>query len=211
MQVLESVAAVVTAGATVLLAIYAYSTAKAAKDTLMESRKASKLSARPYVSVAVLPGLQGTGRWDLVLENTGRSLARDVRVKLLDGVKPLEGGVIGDDLTRWLSQPHTLAPGARIRIMWRWNEGREGSSAQADGMPSRSRVALSYRSTDGTEVYGAGEVYEIETDLFGKASPAPQQGSRVGPSPSESQQTRALKNIDRAIRALNTHVGELRR
>lgn len=211
MQVLTMVAAMVTAAATVFLAVYAYSTAKAAKDALRESRRSSMLATRPYVAVSVVPGLQGVGRWDLLLENTGRSLARDVRLKVLDGVQPTTGGVIGEDLARWLSQPHTLAPGARVRIMWRWAEGRGGSEADEDGMPAQSRVSVSYTSTDGAEIYGSGEVYDLETDLFGKASPAPQPGSKANGTPSEGEQARAVLDINHALRALNTHVGELRR
>lgn len=211
MQVWTMIAALVTAGATVLLAVYAYSTAKAAKEALQESRRSSLLSTRPYVAVSVVPGLQGNGRWDLLLENTGRSLARDVRVQVLDGVEPVPGGAIGEDLARWLSQSHTLAPGARVRVMWRWGEGRGGSDAKEDGMPAHSRVSVSYTSTDGAETYGEGEVYELETDLFGKASPAPQPGSNANGIPSEGEQAKALLNINHALRALNTHVGELRR
>lgn len=211
MQVLTMVAALVTAAATVFLAVYAYSTAKAAKEALLESRRSSVLSTRPYVAVSVVPGLQGNGRWDLLLENTGRSLARDVRLKVLDGVEPISGGAIGEDLARWLSQSHTLAPGARVRVMWRWGEGRGGSNAEEDGMPAQSRVAVSYASTDGGDTYGVGEVYELETDLVGKASPAPQPGSKANGTPTEGQQARALVDINHALRALNTHVGELRR
>lgn len=211
MEFWTMISALVTAAATVALAVYAYSTAKAAKDTLRESRRASALSVRPYVAVSVVPGLQGGGRWDLLLENTGKSLARDVRVEVLDGVEPIAGGVLREGLVRWLSQSHTLAPGARVRIMWRWSAERGGSNAEEDGMPADSRVSLTYTSTDGSVQYGDGEVYELETELFGKASPAPQQGSNANGTPSADRQARALLDIDHALRALNTHVGELRR
>lgn len=210
METWTLIATWVTAGATVFLAVYAYSTAAAAKKTLEESRRASLLSARPYVAVSVVPGLQGPGRWDLLLENTGKSLARNVRIDVLDGAEPRAEGHFGEHLKRWLSETHTLAPGARVRVMWRWSEKREGSKADEDGMPASTRVMASYQSTDGRESYGEGEVYELVTDLLGVASPAPQQGSEALPG-SSGRDIQALNDINFAIRALNTHVGELRR
>lgn len=66
----------------------------------------------------MVPGLQGLGSWDLIIENKGASSAVEV---IVDAGKltPQDGqDHIIPNLSKYLLAPKTLVPGARRRVMW---------------------------------------------------------------------------------------------
>lgn len=65
-------------------------------------------------------------------------------------------------------------------------------------------VTVAYEDDSG-KAYS--ESFAFDTDLLARVSPVPTEGARKG----GSEQGRELMNIDRAIRSLAQHVGELRR
>lgn len=168
--------------------------------------KDSRQRTRPYVQLDVVPGLHGPGSWDLIIENRGASTARNV---VVDGG---EYGIqdqddhISPNLGKYLLSPKTLVPGARRRVMWGYStddphiragvlQPREVVVTYLDDRKARSRFGRRRPYSD-TFVVGDG--------FAGAVFPAPTEG----PRPTSSDM---LAHIDRAVRTLSTHVGELRR
>lgn len=167
-------------------------------------RQQMKENARPYVVADVLPGLHGVGSWDLTLHSTGRSTARKVRITTdpepSTWDRPDREDHIIDPLVAYLAAERVLPPGARHRVMWRQGEAGQPSS----GAPSLSTVAVAYEDDSGKAYTDS---FTFNTDLLAAVSPAPTEGPRKG----GAEGGRELMNIDRAIRNLAGHVGELRR
>lgn len=169
-------------------------------------RKDSHERTRPYVQLDVVPGLQGPGSWDLIIENRGASTALNVVVDGGEYTPQDESDHIVPDLGKYLLAPKTLVPGARRRVMWGYStndariragvlEPRDVSVTYLDERRSRSWLGRKrpYRDT-----------FRVGDALAGMVFPAPTEG----PKPNN---TDMLAHIDRAVRTLNTHVGELRR
>ncbi|MEE3851928.1 hypothetical protein VZC37_16420 [Gordonia sp. LSe1-13] len=114
-----AIGAGVTARATVGLALVAAATLGGAQTQLQLLREQAVREGRPYVVAEVVPGLHGAGFTDLVVANTGRTIAHDVTVDVGPLTKRNGDDHISDALHRYLSTPRTLAPGARHRVMWR--------------------------------------------------------------------------------------------
>ena len=158
--------------------------------------------SKPYVYAQPVPGLWGGGSADLRVVNHGQSLARDVRIEFKDFdwsdlgedhvLKALDKGVRGKKVD--------LPPGAALRFMWR-HISKEGVRY---GMPDEQWVDIRY-----VDVRGKchSEKYLI-SNLMAKAMPTPIQGAE---RTSGEKEVREIANISLAIRALNNHVGELRR
>lgn len=166
-------------------------------------RKQMEQDARPYLVADLVPGLHGTGSWDLVLHSTGRSTAHRVRVitdPALGTKKRDPGDYITDSLVKYLGQARSLPPGARRRVMWRSESGGEKPS----GAPAEITVKVAYED-ENHKVYT--EEFDFDTGPIARAAPVPSEGPRK----SGSEKGQELHNIDRAIRSLAKHVGELRR
>ncbi|MGG5258639.1 hypothetical protein [Phycicoccus avicenniae] len=175
----------------------------AAIRQLVLIRRDSHDRTRPYVQLDVVPGLQGPGSWDLVIENRGASTALQVVVD--PGViHPLDrddhiSPVVGD----YLETPKSLVPGARRRVMWGYDSG--GVKA---GVLEPRHVTVTYVDERLAARRWRTKPYR-ETLLVGEAlGPAAFPAPFEGPKPTSQDM---LAHIDRAIRTLNTHVGELRR
>lgn len=111
-------AAVATAWATFAGVAVAVLAATFALVQLRLIRKDSRERTRPYVQLDVVPGLQGPGSWDLVIENRGASTALNVVVDGGEYTPQVENDHIVPDLGKYLLAPKTLVPGARRRVMW---------------------------------------------------------------------------------------------
>lgn len=194
-----------TALATIGLVIVAGKTLGGAKTQLNLLREQAVREGRPYVVAEVVPGLQGGGFSDLVVANTGRTIAHDVTIDVGPLTKRTDDDHISDALHTFLSTPRSLAPGSRRRVMWRMEPSEHLAEAGAD----RSGISgkIEYSDADGNEYV---EDYDLSVDTLHDATPLPTQGPTVN-SPSLTKTDTELANISRAIRTLNTHVGELRR
>lgn len=168
-------------------------------------RADSNARTRPYVQVDVVPGLQGPGSWDLIIENTGASSAHDVIVDGGEYEAQDTADHIVPNLAKYLLQPKVLVPGARRRIMWAYST--ENPTVRA-GVVSPRELKVSYLGDRSRSRFrrwrNFSETFVVGDELLGAVSPAPNEG----PIPTGDDQ---LARIDRALRTLNTHVGELRR
>lgn len=195
-----------TAWATVAGVLIAVVAAATALWQLVQIRRDSQERTRPYVQLDVVPGLQGLGSWDLIIENKGASSAVEVIVDA-GRLTPQDGeDHIIPNLSKYLLAPKTLVPGARRRVMWAYD--REDLSIRAGVVEPR---VLTVTYLDDKKVRSArarrhpyAGTFEVGDLLRGAAFPAPTEGSKP-----TSQD--ALMHIDRALRAISTHIGELRR
>ena len=197
---------VVVAWTTIAGVAVALLAALAAVRQLAMIRRDSHERTRPYVQLDVIPGLQGPGSWDLIVENRGASTAHEV---VVDGgvFKPLDAeDHIAPVIGQYLKTPKTLVPGARRRVMWGYE--RDDLKLRAGVLEPRE-VQVSYLDERRARRWWRRRRPFTDTFTVGDAF-----GSAVFPAPSEGLvpgNSDMLAHIDRALRTLNTHVGELRR
>lgn len=176
---------------------------------LAQIRKDSKSRSRPYIYVEPVPGLHGDGSWDLRVANLGASIANDVRLSVTPHWKPVdEMDRHTPAIQKALKDPITLPPGSSLRLMWRLDRPVENDKRQTAGAPENTTIAVTYKGDlDRTSrKRGYSDEFSIRTDL-GVAVPVPTTGSKlIG-----REEGKELRNIDRALRALTRHIGELRR
>lgn len=172
--------------------------AAAAEQMLDDSRR----TTRPYVWAEVRTSLAGNGSYDLTLRNTGRSPARGL---IVTTEWPNPGDEFTDDLRTVLTTPRDLPPGGSLRLMWRIT-GSPTSGESEMGMPEKCSITVSYGGDD--RGYGTfKEDWNLDAHAVARG-PSPQEGAI---SQSGSGVELALKNVDNAVRAINVHLGELRR
>lgn len=111
-------AAVATAWATFAGVAVALLAAVFALGQLRTIGKDSRDRTLAYVQLDVVPGLQGSGSWDLIIENRGASTALSVVVDGGDYSPQDEKDHIVTHLGPCLLELKTLVPGARRRVMW---------------------------------------------------------------------------------------------
>lgn len=199
-------AGVATAWATFAGVVVALLAATFALVQLRMIRKDSHDRTRPYVQLDVVPGLQGPGSWDLMIENRGASTALDV---VVDGGAYLPQDAqdhIVPDLQKYLLAPKTLVPGARRRVMWGYS--LDNPHIRAGVLEPRDVVVTYLDERKATSWRGKKRPYRNTFKVGDAYAPA------VFPAPMEGQKPGnqdMLAHIDQALRTLNTHVGELRR
>lgn len=183
-------------------AIAALLTALVAAYQVHLLRKQMSDAARPYVVADIVPGLHGAGSWDLTLHSTGRSAARRVRITTEPSSwkRRNSSDHITEPLLEYLRHERDLPPGARQRVMWSYSRDDD----QEAGGPAMATMTVTYED-DEKKSYS--ESFTFDTDVLAKVSPVPSEGPRKA----GSEAGRELMNIDRAIRNLSQHLGELRR
>lgn len=195
-----------TALGTIALAVLALTAWQTAIRTLnqmredsQEKREDSARATRPYVHVELVPSLHHGPAWDLVLANTGRTTARELRVTV-DG-DPYPSDQVGEVLEGALHRTFLLVPGARLRMMWR-REGSEANKIEPTGMPLKVTLRVAY-ADDAGETYG--DQFDLDLEGVGRAVPMAATGEAI------QGRDYDLRNVRLGIDALSKHVGELRR
>lgn len=197
---ITAIGSVATAVGTGALAIVAHRTLTNAGSQLEHLKDDSARQTRPYVFLEIVPGLQGHGAWDLRIKNMGASIAHDVHISVGE-LRPLsDDDRVVAPLKNFLDRSVTLPPSAGMRIVWRRDDRSRGL---LEGAPSSADVSVSYKGPDGNEY---SEAYVLNTEAWGEAMPAPQEGSSRN-----SGSDKEVANIAYALRSLNVHMGELRR
>ncbi len=196
--VITAIGTCVTAVATLGLWIVAWRTLGGARDQLRLLQEQTKAEARPYVVLEVVPGFHPPPAMDLVVRNTGRSMARDLVLESDGWEARGDSDRISPRLQDFMKTPRLLAPGSRLRVMW--SSARDESVA---GAPQRMAVTAVYKDDVGV-VYRDSYSFDLE-DLLA-ASPAPSTGPRA-----TDGSNKELRNINHAIRSLSSHVAEMRR
>lgn len=198
---LTAIGSVATALFTAFLWLVAWRTLFGARDQLGLLSKQAAREGRPFVSAEVVPGLHGGGFWDLVVKNYGRTAARNVRFEF-ESWEPVDpDDHITERLIAYLDAAHMLVPGAHHRVMWRMNE-EPHAKRPAAGADARSSLGVEYNDDQGERFT---DTFEFNLDVLGPVFPTPTSGPEVPGAGKD------LANIERALRTLNVHVGELRR
>ena len=198
---ITAVGSISTACATIGLVVVGGRALVGTRDQVKLLREQTEREGRPYVVLNVVPGLHGPGSWDLTIRNAGRTMAQDILI-IVEGLVPQgETDYISTSLKKYLSSPRSLAPGTSQRVMWRAEADTETGAVEA-GAPGQAMAEASYHDSQGAKYK---ERFDLSVDLLGAISPAPTQGPRARGEHKE------LANIERALRTLNQHVGEIRR
>lgn len=192
-----------------LTAIAALLTALAAVWQVGLLRKQMREDSRPYVVADIVPSLHGIGAWDLVLHSTGKSAAHEVAVFTdpADWAPRDDDDHISEHLATYLADKRDLPPGARHRLMWRYEERDKKTNElkAVAGAPPAATVTVTYQDEKGAKTYDFSASFDL--DVIAPITPAPAEGPRM----MGTEKGHELMNIDRALRTLSQHVGELRR
>lgn len=199
-----TIGSVATALATLALVIAAVWAGRIAVNTLRQMKSDSIAQTRPYVTAAIMPSIAGIGKYDLVIENTGNSTARNLKI----GCHPLDES--HDQFTAALSDlfamSHTLHPSRGHRVFWRL-ELREGhtwgdGSNEPAGMPQDAELTLEYEDSNRQRYFDS---FELTTQIF-RMAPGPAAGPNIKPSISNEQ-----KDMHEMLAVIASAIGELRR
>ncbi|QEU12462.1 hypothetical protein [Dermabacter vaginalis] len=204
---ISALAAITAALLTCGLLFVGWKTARAARDTLHQMKKdsiAQQLDSarisRPYVYAHIAPSLAGEGAWDLILENTGKTAAYDIKINIeADGV---EDDIVSNAVKIFAQAGTFLPPGVRLRTFWAFDPDEKSDQPRAMGYP-RAGISLTYVDGEGTR-YDDRKVI-LDPTLLG-LTPVP----TTGPE-SKSGANKEERNIAHALRAIAHNVGELNR
>ena len=197
---------IVVAWASIAGVMVAFLAAMFALSQLSMIRKDSRERTRPYVQLDVVPGLHGTGSWDLIIENRGASTALEVIIDAGEFTPQDDADHISPIIGDYLLTPKTLVPGARRRVMWGLSHSDQNIKA---GVLEPREVKVSYfderkarRRWPKPRPYR--DTFAVGDAFAPAVFPAPTEGAR----PNNKDM---LAHIDRALRAMNGHIAELRR
>lgn len=181
-----------TAIATLLLVGGALLTFWVAVNTLRQMKLDSHAQTRPYVYAKLDPSVGGP-TWDLVIANTGRSTARNVRLSLSNW--PDAGDRVVDDVRKMFDVPHALPPNTRIRILWNLNPTRKKDEEGSEGFIEPTTLRAEYTDDQSKETYL--DEYPLNADLLG-LTPQGWQGT----TPSSGLNT-TEKKLSEMVRSIN--------
>ena len=112
-------------------------TAGYAISTLNQTKRDSRDRTRPYVYADVVPSLAGMTSWDLIITNTGQSVARDLTLEIDHWPDPMNR--FAQSIHTMAGTPRDVPPGARLRAYWRLGK---------EGMPEEALITMKYSSDD---------------------------------------------------------------
>lgn len=188
-----SIAAVVTALGTVVMAVAIALTALYAKGTLQATRDDSRARTRPVVVAELRRELLSRGTILLVLKNMGSSIARDV-VITFDPPPPADvAGLPESDMMKWVYERYsspitTWAPGWMVS-----NVVRVG-----DEELNAITVTAAYNGPDG-EMYE--DAYDLKPEHILKETQSGPSETK-DPVKLEQQKLKALHALVRTIRSM---------
>ncbi len=186
-------------------------TARQMRESAVREAQNSEDQTRPYVGADFVPGLAGAPSIDVVIANYGNSTARDLRLEVVGAsFEPLsEGDELAPALGRFFSAGFDLAPTATRRAFWHHpaNEDAEPSGAMGAPLMGEVRLTYSWQPGDGAEERHYEERLRYDLTDFLVVAPAPSEGPSTTGTGTETQ----LRNAVHALRAVATHIAELRR
>lgn len=164
---IATIAAAVTAIATLGLVIGAVLAWHTAKKTLDQMRQDSAAQTRPYVYAKLEPSMGGRQAWDLVIKNVGQTAAKDLT--LVASAWPENDDDAVRDLKKLFATPRTLPPGTSIRSYWNLDFLNQDPS-QNKGVTDPVTVTVKYVGTSqkkgpGYEPFS--EDYELDPTAVG--------------------------------------------
>jgi hypothetical protein len=210
---IDAVAAAVGVLVAIAALVFAYSqirqTAKQMRLTAVREAQDSEERTRPYVGIDLVPGLGGSPSFDIVIENFGQTTARDIHVALAGAEFAAQSpeDEVGPALGRLFEVGFDLAPRARRRIFWRFPADEHSTPSGDMGAPVSGEVTARYSWNPGGDREQRTYEERLRYDLteYPKLTPMAERGAKANGPDAEA------KNLVHAVRAIATHVGELRR
>lgn len=199
----------VTLGAAVIAVITLLLLARQVRDSGAENERNIEAQTRPYVGIEFSAGVAGAPSMDIVIQNTGRATAANIRVEIEGGfAAQSENDEIGPALGRLFATPFTLAPQGRRRVFWRLPDDERSDPRGDFGAPLSGVVSVSYewQRGDGKTVRYA-EPFPYDLAEYPKLMPAP----RTGPERKGTTIDATAVNVVHTLRAIAEHLAELRR
>ncbi|MDN4611935.1 hypothetical protein [Arthrobacter burdickii] len=140
---------VATALLTLALVVLAGWAGWTAVKTLNQTRQNSIDQTRPYVFAQVVPSIAGSSIYDLVIQNTGQSTARNLTIACPQF--PSEPDRLAVAIGKLFDIEHVLPPQGRIRTYWHFSgDDRNWSDGEGDmGLPPVADIQVSYDGPDG--------------------------------------------------------------
>lgn len=211
---IEAIATVVAVLVAAAAAWFAYRqirlTGRQMRDSAEQQARDSEERTRPYIGAEFAPSISGPRGYDILIVNHGQTAARGVQIRLTDG--NFEAQSPSDQVSPALADlfrvGFDLAPGARMRLLWRLPDSPYSTPRGDMGAPAEAELAISYGWQPDC---GAGRAYtdhiRYDLDTLQHLWMAPHAGSNVAGS---SMETHA-KNAELALRAIVGNIAELRR
>ncbi|MGP5198377.1 hypothetical protein ACTXKN_04380 [Brachybacterium alimentarium] len=192
-----------SAGATTLAALAALAASLVAILTLRQMKADSKSqkqdseqATRPYVHARLVPSVAGLDAWDLVVRNSGRTPAFNLRLDIRADGAPDDK--ITQAVCRFAAAGQTLQPDTSIRTYW----SVDATKDDAMGFP-RATVEVRYEGP-GNIPYEEPAIILDPNDMG--LTPVPSTGPKA-----TSGKFRIGRDSVHALRAIARHVGELNR
>lgn len=178
--------------------------AKRAQDQL---RRDSIEQTRPYVYAQLVPGIAGLATWDLIITNTGKSIARNLTIEC--DAWPEKDDVVTGPLRKLFSSPQSLPPGTNIRTFWQLGipagHKDENGSTDPTGVVGRADITLHYSSDDPANPSYT-DSFSVDPELFARAVPGP----FTGPDP-RTTLDEGEKDLHSMLAAVAHNIAEMRR
>jgi hypothetical protein len=206
-------AAAVAGFALIPAAIQVRQNSKQTAAAAIREAQDSEDQTRPYIGMDVVPSIAGGRSFDLIIENFGRTTAREVRIRLADSVfgAQSEDDALGAALARVFAEPFDLSPGARRRLFWYMPDDPNAQPPGAKGAPSAEIIVATYQWQPGNDRearhYEEGYPYDL-TD-WPTIIPVPFTGAEA-PGRSDDP-NKHLRDIAHGVRAVAHHAGEQHR
>ncbi|MDJ0379142.1 hypothetical protein [Cryobacterium sp. PH31-L1] len=205
------VGVVVALAAIVFTVVQLRLTSRQMRETAIQEAQNSEAQTRPYVGIDIVPGLAGAGSMDIIIENHGRTTARDIRMSLVGDTfrAQSDGDVIGEALGRLFATGFDLAPGARRRVFWQIPADKNSSPRGHMGTPVAAGIAIVYDWAPGDDRPVRNYADSIEYDLteYPKLIPMPSIGATAQGASPETQS----RNLLHVLRAIAANLAEIRR
>jgi len=185
-------------------------TAKELRENARREANDSEERTRPYLSVDVVPSLAGVPAVDVVLVNSGRTAARDVRLEVVGA--PFEERFAGDQITpamgRAFASGFDIAPASRRRYYWHFPATPTASPSGEMGAPAVGEILLRYqwRPEGDAAIRHYEERYSYNLADLLRLTPVPFSGSRA-----DTGSNRFERNVEHALRAIAQNVGNRNR
>lgn len=185
----------ITAIGTLGLVVGAFFAWRTARNTLEQMERDSKAQARPYLHAELSPSIAGAPVWDLVIRNTGRSSARNVR-GTLDGYPEGPFDLVVWEVRRELEEGRTIAPTSALRLIWFTGNRRKGETTTESsiGYSDPRTLSLTYSDDQG----------ETFTDSF-RLAPV-----QIAPAPSKGPVSSKADGVEKRMSDLVQAIGSLR-
>lgn len=182
-------------------------TLRHAKNAQDQLRRDSIEQTRPYVYVQLVPGLAGLASWDLIITNTGKSIARNLTIEC--DAWPEKHDVVSGPLQKLFSTPQSLPPGTNIRTFWQLGipPGHKDENGSTDplGVVGQASITVHYSSDDPTTPSYM-DTFSVDPELFGRAVPGPY----TGPNP-RTALDEGERDLHSMLAAVSHNIAEMRR